>query len=173
MSREGGRQRQNFSSNRPPSNTHSVLRPSPADQTQAAASPPFPRACSEEKELREGGREGRKDRREGGQRRIGKCRVEMHLRFFVREIRAEPPPPQQRRRRHKRAGHAATPATRTHWLRLVPRPEFGARECFRIQLEKWAKVRWPRPPRPARPPPTIRSHRQRARRDDGSEMILQ
>ena len=44
------------------------------------------------KELREGGREGRKDRREGGQRRIGKCRVEMHLRFFVREIRAEPPP---------------------------------------------------------------------------------
>ena len=110
------------------------------------------------KELREGGREGRKDRREGGQRRIGKCRVEMHLRFFVREIRAEPPPPQQRRRRHKRAGHAATPATRRHWLRLVPRPEFGARECFRIQLEKWTKVRWPRPPRPARPPPTIRSH---------------
>ena len=44
------------------------------------------------KELREGGREGRKDRREGGQRQIGKCRVEMHLRFFVREIRAEPPP---------------------------------------------------------------------------------
>ena len=39
------------------------------------------------------GGEGRRDRRKGGQRQSGKCRIEMKMIFFVKEISAEHPPP--------------------------------------------------------------------------------